>query len=56
MADPTQPKPQKIDPTQVKIFWPGPITTNDTVLGWEFDLSMFFGFLEREFHCECFMF
>jgi len=23
----TQPKPQKIDPTRVKNFWPGPITT-----------------------------
>jgi len=27
MADPTQPELQKIDLTQVKIFWPGPITT-----------------------------
>jgi len=26
MAALTQPKPQKIDPTQVKNFWPGPIT------------------------------
>jgi len=27
MADPTWPEPQKIDPTRVKKFWPGPITS-----------------------------
>jgi len=27
MADPTWPEPQKIDLTQVKKFWPGPITS-----------------------------
>jgi len=32
MADPTQPKQQKIDPTRVKIFWPGPINTAFTIL------------------------
>jgi len=29
MADPTRPEPQKIDPTRVKKFWPGPITSVD---------------------------
>jgi len=30
-SNPTQPEPQKIDPSQVKNFWPGPITSNDVL-------------------------